>query len=543
MRTNRYTQYANDVVSGKQIACKHIQLACSRYLNWLQRTDMYFDGTRADKVINFISHLKHFTGRFNGKPFLLEEWQKWIIYNIFGFYWVHNNKRVIRTVYWEIGRKNGKSQLAAAISLYMMVADGEANAEVEFVASTAKQAGIAFSMSTNLCESIDRKGKYFKRYRDTIKFPKTKSLIQVLSSDAGNQDGYNPSFFVADELHAHPNSALWDVLVSGQGMREEPLAMAVTTAGFNKSSFCYQFRETAIEVVSGLKTDDSLFACIFTLDKDDDYTDENVWIKANPNIDITVQRDYLKQQVQQAKNNNALLLGIITKNFNVWSDNVVTWIPSNYIKNAMQKIDRTKFKDRFCYIGVDLASVSDLTAISYLFPPTKDDPKYYFFTDVYLPEDTLNESPNTELYKQWNKQGYLRICDGNVTSYDDILQDILANNDLYLIQSIAYDSWNAVQWAIAATGEGLPLMPFSQALGNFNRPTKEFERLVRSGQMVIEESPITSWCFQNVALKADYHDNIKPVKGGNSNQKIDIVIAMLQALGRYIETPCYDMSI
>ena len=118
-------------------------------------------------------------------------------------------------------------------------------------------------------------------------------------------------------------------------MREEPLAMAVTTAGFNKSSFCYQFRETAIEVVSGLKTDDSLFACIFTLDKDDDYTDENVWIKANPNIDITVQRDYLKQQVQQAKNNNALLLGIITKNFNVWSDNVVTWIPSNYIKNAM----------------------------------------------------------------------------------------------------------------------------------------------------------------------------------------------------------------
>lgn len=407
--------------------------------------------------------------------------------------------------------------LSAAIALYMMVAAGEANAECEFVASTAKQAGIAFNMATNLCESIDRKGKYFKRYRDTIKFPKTKSMMQVLSSEAGTQDGLNPSFFIADELHAHPSSALWDVLVSGQGMREEPLSMAVSTAGFNRASFCYQFREMAVDILSGIKEDDSLFACIYTLDKDDDYTDESVWVKANPNIDVTIQRDYLKQQVKQAQNNNALLLGIKTKNFNVWCDNVITWIPNIFIKKSMQKIDRTAFKERNCYIGVDLASVSDLTAVSYFFPPTKDDPKYYFFTDVYLPEEALNESPNAELYKQWNNAGYLKLCPGNVTDYSKILEDILLYNDLYLINSVAYDSWNAVQWAIAATAEGLPLMPFSQALGNFNRPTKEAERLIRSNQVVIEENPITTWCFQNIALKADYHENVKPVKGGNSN--------------------------
>lgn len=539
----KYQTYAKAVVSGEITACIYVRQSCQRYLDWFNRNDIEFRPDKVDRVVNFVSKLRHFTGRFAGKPFILQPWQQWIIANIFGFYHKSTDKRVIRTVYQELARKNGKSFFAAAIALYVFIAEGELNAEVEFVASTAKQAGICFQMASNLCESIDRHGKYFKRYRDQIKFPKTKSMLQLLSSDAGNQDGWNPSAFVCDELHAHSSSALWDVLVSGQGMRDNPLAIAITTAGFSKTSFCYQFRETAIDVLQGVKDDDSLFAAIYTLDADDDWTDGNVWVKANPNLDITVHQDYLQQQVKQAQNNSTLMNSVLTKNFNLWRSSVFTWIPDLYIKKAMQKIDRTAFKERTCIVGVDLAAVSDLTCVSYMFLPTEDDPKYYFFSDVYLPSDTIDESVNSELYKKWNKQGYLKLSDGNVTDYHQILEDILYYNEMYFISSCAYDSWNSTQWAIDATAAGLPLMPFSQAIGNFNRCTKEFERLIRSGQVVIEDNPITAWCFQNVAIKQDHNSNCKPIKGGNANQKIDIVIAMLQAVGRNLETPQFDMQI
>ena len=533
----KYIQYAEDVVNGRINACKYIKEACQRYLDWFNIYE--FREEKVNNVINFISHLKHFVGKHNGKPFILLPYQQWIIYNIFGFYYPNTDKRVINYVYLELARKNGKTAFAAAISLYMLCADGENGSEVEMVANSAKQAKICFDMSSNFLSSIDKKGKYFTRYRDKIKFDKTKSFLQILSSDASGNDGYNSYCFVLDECHEQKDSRLWDVMCSSQGMRENSLAMITTTAGFNLYGFCYSYRRTCTEILSGLKKDDSQFVAIYTMDDDDDWSDSNNWIKSNPSLGVTVNESYLQQQIEKAKNNTSLEVGIRTKNLNQWISTSDIWISNDLLMDATEKVDLDDFKESTCYIGVDLASVSDLTAVSVMIPI---DGKFYFKTKYYLPQSALKDNSNCELYKDWKRKGYLTITDGNVTDYDYLLSDIIKVSNKLFIDKIAYDAYNATQWAINATAQGLPLEPYSQALWSFNRPTKEFERLIKSGRVVIDDNPITRWCFSNVVLKYDHNENVKPTKLENQ-QKIDGTISMIESLGIYLNQPQFNNEV
>ena len=534
---DNYKSYALGVVNGDIIACNYVKLACQRYLDWFDKYDFRTD--KVEKVINFISKLKHFTGAHNGKPFELLPYQKWIIYAIFGFYHRGSDRRVINYVYIELARKNGKTALIMAICLYMLIADGENGSEVELVANSAKQATIGFKMASNYLSTIDRKGKYFKRYRDSIRFDTTKSVLQVLSSDASGNDGYNSYCFCLDECHEQPDSRLWDVMVSSQGMRHNPLGIIITTAGFNKFGFCYSYRQTCINTLNKVCDDDSQFAAIYTLDEGDDWSDSKNWIKANPSLGVTVLPEYLEQQVRKAKNNSSLEVGTRTKNFNQWVSSQDIWISNDLLLQCSKEVNIQDYKDSFCYMGVDLSAVSDLTALSILIPI---DDKYIFKTFYYLPHSCLQDNSNSELYKEWARKKLLTITDGNVTDYDFVLNDILRINKSIYISKIGYDSWNATQWAIAATEKSLPLEPYSQALGNFNRTTKEIERLIKMGKVVIDNNEITRWCFANVMLKYDHNDNCKPVKQ-ESQQKIDGVIAMIQALGTYLTVQHYDNSI
>lgn len=532
-----YKSYPNKVLNGEISTNTYIKNACKRYLEFFDKYE--FKPDKVEKVIKFISKLKHFTGKSSGKQFTLEEWQIWCLSSIFGFY--KDGKRVCRNVYIEIARKNGKSAFISAIALYCLIADGEDGAEVDVVANSRQQAHILYDMCRNFAETIDKKGKYIQGYRDKIKFNHTKSHIQVLSSDSTTLDGYNASMFCQDEVHAAKDSKLYDVMKSSQGMRENPLAILITSAGFDLFGFCYTLRTGYIDIISGLKEDDSLFAAIYCLDDDDDWKDEKNWIKANPNIDITVSSEYLKEQVKSATNNKTLEVGVKTKNFNVWVSSSDIWIPSNLLIDASRKINISDYKDMYGYMGVDLSSVSDMTTFSLMIP---QDDKYIYYTKYYLPESCLYDNPNSELYKQWKREGYLTITHGNVVDYDYILQDILRVQDAGIfISKIAYDQYNATQWAINATEQGLPLVPYSQALWNFNKPTKEFERLMKSNKIIIDNNPITRWCFQNVALKFDHNNNCKPVKGGTEMGKIDGVIAMVEALGIYLDEPKYNNEI
>lgn len=537
----KYTQYAEDVLSGKIIACEYIKLASKRYLEWMERTDIEFIPSKADRVINFCGKLKTITGRFDGKPFKLELFQKWLIYSIFGFYYKNTEERVVKNVWIELARKNGKTFFAAAIGLYMLIADDEKNSEVEIIANSRKQAQICFDMCSSMVSKIDVKKKFFKSYRDKIKFKYTNSFLQVLSSDSGNNDGWNSYCFIADEVHAYQNSKMYDVMKSSQGMRDNPLAIAITTAGFDLGSFAYQQRKANIDVLTGLKEDDSQFTAIYTLDQDDDYRDEDVWLKANPNLDVTVKRQYLREQIIQAKNNPSLEISTRTKNFNQWLSSSDIWISEDFLCQHMEDIDIEDFtnKDVQVYMGVDLSAVSDLTAVSLLITDNK---KFYFKNYYYLPEICLQNNSNADIYRQWNHQGFIKITHGNVVDYDVITTDIMKINDRLPIQIIGFDKWNSSQWAIQMTELGMPIQPYSQSISNFSIPTKTLERIIKMGNCTMDMNPITRYCFRNVVLKHDWNDNVKPIKESNQ-EKIDGVIAMIQALGVYLSVEHYDNQI
>ena len=537
----KYKEYAEKVGNNEIIACEYIQLACKQFLFNLTRNDIEFKEEKVNRVINFIKHLKHFTGQHNNKPFILQPWQEWIVASIYGFYYTNTEERVVKNVYIEVARKNGKTAFAAALCLYALIADNENNSEVELIANSRKQASICFDMCSNFCKSIDNKGKFFKYYRDNIKYPHTKSFLQVLSSDASNNDGWNSYLFIADEVHSYDNSKMFDVMKSSQGMRNNPLAISITTAGFNLYSFCYEMRKTNIEILRGVKSDDSQFTAIYTLDENDDWENENMWIKANPNLDVTVKRQYLKEQIQQVKNNPSLEVSTKTKNFNMWLSTSEVWLNNDDLLKVSEKVEIDELaKDGYtCYMGVDLAAVSDLTALTMLIPNSE---KYIFKTWYFLPASTLQDNSNAEIYKKWLRNKQLIVTPGNVTDYDAVTNVILKISEQIPIERISYDSWNATEWAIKATELGLPLIPYSQSIGNFNRPTKALERAIRQGSVIIDNNEITRWCFNNVILKRDYNDNIKPTKAENQ-QKIDGVIAMIMALGGLLETPQYSQEI
>ena len=537
-----YIQYAEDVINGNIVACELVELSCLRFLNDLKRDDLYFNYERVERCFKFISTLKHFTGKSSGKRFELEPWQKFIVANIVGFYWQDSGDRRFTSSYIEISRKNGKTALAAALCMYFLIADGEDGAEVDLAANSKEQAKIAFDFCSNFAKQLDPQAKMLKPYRDTILMNINNSKLRVFASDDSKLDGFNASFALIDEYHSAPNSKVRDVIKSSMGMRRNPHLATITTAGFNKILPCYKLRQTGVEILQNVKVDDSMFVMIFTLDENDDWTNENVWVKCSPNLDITVTKKYLKEQIQSAINNPSEEVGVKTKNLNMWCDSVEVWIPDTYINAVTQKINLNDFIECETYVGVDLASVSDITAISYLLVKENDD-KLYFKTDFYLPETALTESPNRELYKYWLRTKQLKITQSNVTDYDYINNDLMQNNDKLLIKKIAYDDWNSQFWAIKCTELGLPLEPYSQSIGNFNKPTRELERLIKSKRLVIDDNEIIRWMFRNVALKYDHNGNCKPNKGAGKDKKIDGVISMIQALGVYLDTPRYSGGI
>ncbi len=525
----RLREYIEGVKSGAIPSCIHTKNAVTRFENDLKRSDLVFREEKVQKVIDFVYLLKHFTGKHSGNHFRLEPWQIFIIANIYGFYYPDGTRR-FQTAYIEVARKNGKTALCSALGLYHLMADGEYGAQILMAANSKEQAHICYDMTAKFCKGLDPEEEYLRRLRTEILFNSTDSMLKVLAADSDKLDGYNCSFGIVDEYHSAPDSRVRDVIKSSMGMRENPLLFTITTAGFDKILPCYELRTVCTEVIAGIKEDDALFSIIYTLDEEDDWTDPQNWIKANPNLGVTVKEDFIKKQVIQAKNSPSDEVGIKTKNLNVWCDTIKTWIPDDYIIKATEKLDLKDFEGAECYVGVDLAAVQDMTAVSYLF---EKDGKRYFFLRYYLPHEGLSTRPDRDLYKEWARRGYLTLTPGNVTDYDYITKDILEVNNHCIIQCVAYDKWNSTSWAITATDLGLPLEAYSQTIGNFNAPTREMERSIMCGEVVLDDNPITRWCFRNVELRTDYNGNCKPNKGVEG-KKIDGVIAAIQALAVFI---------
>lgn len=536
----KITTYPWDVLEGKILTCENIKLACKRFMDFLDMEDRYFDVEDVERTIRFFERFRHFTGQYNNKPFILQEWQKFMICGIYGFKWKKDGTRVTRTFILSVCRKSGKSSIISIMALKALLEEN--NAQVIVAANSASQASILFNMASSYLKSLGGKvDKLFRRFRYRIMFDETDSSMRVVSADASRLDGLNCNFAVVDEISQAPNSDVYDVLESSMGSRQQPLMCCCTTRSNNQSGFYKELEQSGIDVLRGLKQDDSVFCMVYTLDDGDDCEDEKVWKKCSPNLGISVSEDFYRQQITKMKNNPSQTTAIMTKVFNVWTSTSNVWIPQSYTFKVMDKVKMDDFKDKLLYLSFDLASTSDLTCLSAMY---EDNGTYYFKNWYYLPQEALKTSTNKDNYKKWQRQGFLTVTQGNVTDYDYVMNDIqkLQENSEGIAR-ISYDSWNATDFTIRLTESGFNMKPYSQSIGSMNRPTKAIERLIMEGKnIVIDKNPITLFCFENSVPKPDYNDNIKIIKESYEN-KIDGVVAIIMNYGGFQEENHYDGSL
>ena len=524
-------EYIDGVLSGKIVVGELMRLAVERHVRDLGQqldTGLVFDERAGNRAVRFIEHLTHTKGKWAGRPLMLEGWQKFIVASIFGWKRPDGTRR-FRRAYVEVARKNGKTTLAAGLSLYMLTSDGEPRAEVYSVAAVRDQAKICFNDAKQAVIGSDLK-KYVKVWSKALTQEDTASTYQALSSDAGIHDGYSPSCVIVDEYHAHPNNDMFDVMVSGTGARRQPLMFIITTAGFNKNYPCYEFRKNAINVLRGVVDDDSLFVAIFTMDAEDEWDDPANWVKANPNIGVSVDADYIAEQVHDAKNRPEAVRNVKTKHLNMWVDAEKTWILDEKWQLCAGETDREDLLGRPCWGGLDLANVSDMTAFVLMF---HENDRYQVLPFFWIPEETLREKVRSSnaSFEAWVNAGYVTVTPGNVTDYDFVEADILRICAQYDVRAIAYDRWNSSQAVIDLQNEGLEMTPFGQGYASMSTPTKEFERLVLTGLMEHFGNPVLRWQLASVAIATDPAGNIK-VDKRKSSQKVDGIVAAVEALGQ-----------
>jgi len=534
------TKYAKDALSGKVPACTYVKQAAERFLSDLSGKTYYYDAGQVDAVIRFLNAL-NLTEQKKPKKFILESWQTFIISNIYGIYSAATSERKYTSAYIELARKNGKSQLATGLSMYHLLTDPDA--QVILSANSKNQVkDVDFKKVKQFANQLDPKAKHLVPYYSSIKFGIGNELI-VTASDSSKLDGLNVSFCLIDELHEAPNGLMYGVMKSSMGSRDEPLLIVITTAGFDTESFCYQQRTYCADILSGNKIDETMFAIIYTIDADDDFTNESTWLKANPNLNISVKATYLRGEVNKASQNVSEKASVMVKHFNRWlkANTLDVWIDESYINSSMQdvKITDEMFKDQDCIVGVDLASVSDITAVSYLF---RVGGLLYFFNQYYVPEESVNSNVNILSFKEAGANGEINITPGNVCDYDVILRDIVKVSDLINIKSVHYDKFNSTQFIIAATEAGFKCVPFSQMPGSLNKPLKEFERLIKSEGIVIQRNSITKWMLGNVILVVNKMGNYSIDKSSKS-KKIDGVAAMIDAMGGLLDNPIYNFDV
>jgi phage terminase large subunit-like protein len=536
-----YVVYARGVLEGEVVSGELMRRAAGRFMGMLEDEAYVFRRGQVRKVMDFIGGMCHMTGRHAGKPFRLTAWQGFCVAAIYGFYYRGTWRRVVTGVYIEVARKNGKSALGAALSLYHLACDGrdaqgrpgEFGAQVFLAANSKDQVKLsAWPLCSWFAGSLDRKHRWLKAFRDEVRYPSKRGLLKVLAADSTKLDGPNPSMFLLDEYHAARDTGMKDVLESGQTMRENAMGMIITTAGFDRLGVCYEYRKGCIEVLRGERVDDSLFAAIFALDEGDDWKDERNWVKANPNMGVTVLEEKVREQVRRAEVMSSMQVSVQTKTLNIWCGSTTAWIGERYIDGAVVEGGVRAEDFEWCHIGLDLGCTSDLTAWSALF--AGEDDVLYFYMKYYLPEACLHDKPRfASLYGDWVRRGWLTVTPGNVTDYDFVLSDLIGFRNRCAVWKVSYDPYNSTQFILKAQEAGFECMPFSQTTGNYNRPTKELERRILGGKAKIDGNGINRHCFQNVDIVSDIHGNIKPSKR-NSEKKIDGVMAALNALGIYL---------
>lgn len=491
----------------------------------------------ADRAVAFINSLKHTKGIWHGKNFDLLPWQDKIIRDIFGTI-KENGYRQYNTAYIEIPKKQGKSELAAAVALYMTCADGEWGAEVYGCASDRQQASIVFDVAVDMvdqCPALKKRIKPVLSQKRLVYTP-TNSFYQVLSAESYTKHGLNVHAVIFDELHAQPNRALYDVMVHGSGdARKQPLFFLITTAGTDRNSICWEVHQKAVDILEGRKHDSTFYPVIYGIKDDDDWTDEANWYKANPSLGTTVDIDKIRAAFNSAKENPAEENLFRQLRLNQWVKQSVRWMPMDIWDECAFAVNEDKLRGRECYGGLDLSSSTDITAFVLVFPPRTDDEKYIVLPYFWIPEETIDLRVRRDHvpYDIWKANGSIMTTDGNVIHYGFIEKFIGELNEKFNIKEIAYDRWGAVQMSQNLEDAGFTIVPFGQGFQSMSPPSKELMKLVLEKRIAHSGNEPLRWMMDNVYVRTDPAGNIKPDKE-KSTERIDGAVATIMALDRAI---------
>lgn len=580
-------KYANDVLYGRIIAGKLLKLAAKRFLRDLKyghERGLTFSKENAQHVVDFFGCLRHSKGEWGaagGQVFILAPWQVFILANMFGWMRADGTRR-FREVYIEVARKNGKSTFVAGIGLYMLWADDEPGAEVYSAATKKDQAAIVFTEACNMRKKSPLLVSRIQAPRGNLHVIETASKFEPLSAEDDTLDGLNSHCLLIDELHAHPNRKLYDVLHESTVSRRQPLTIAITTAGYDRAGICYKQREIAEAILVGATAadkGDSIFCFIACCDEKDNWQDEQNWYKANPNLGVSVKLDGLRAAANKAVSDPTALNSFLRKHLNVWTSQDTRWMPPDKwaacnaagpLVNPMdlRRAALAKLASRVCYGGMDLSSKIDLTSFVLIFPPCKkitrqeaipltkeqmwrreqvqykeivvqeEDLKWHIIPWFFVPSDNVADRVRKDKveYDVWVREGWIIATKGNAIDQQAIRTLI---NDLraeFQIQDIGFDSWNATQLANELIEDGLNLVEVRQGYKTMTEPMKQFMAMVLGKQLEHYGNPVLTWNAANVAAESDPADNIKPNKV-KSKEKIDGVVAGLMALHRVVSTP------
>lgn len=499
--------------------------------------DSYYDKEYADFAVDFIESLCHTKGTWAGKRFELMDWQEQIIRDLFGIL-KPNGYRQFNTAYIEIPKKNGKSELAAAVALLLTCGDGEQRAEVYGAAADRQQASIVFDVAADMvrmCPALNKRVKILASQKRLIYEP-TNSFYQVLSAEAYSKHGFNVHGVVFDELHSQPNRKLYDVLTKGSGdARMQPLFFLITTAGTDTHSICYEVHQKAQDIIDGRKIDPTFYPVIYGADDTEDWTSPKVWKKCNPSLGETIGMDKVKTACESAKQNPGEENSFRQLRLNQWVKQAVRWMPMDKWDKCAFAVNEDDLRGRVCYGGLDLSSTTDITAFVLVFPPLDEEDKYVIIPYFWIPEDTLDLRVKRDRvpYDVWERQGYLQTTEGNVIHYGYIEKFIESLGERFNIREIAFDRWGAVQMVQNLEGMGFTVVPFGQGFKDMSPPTKELMKLTLEQRIAHGGHPVLRWNMDNIFVRTDPAGNIKADKE-KSTEKIDGAIATIMALDRAI---------
>lgn len=529
-------EYVDDVLSGRVIAGRLVQLACERHkrdcgLGSLR--GLHFDDEAAAHAVEFFSRLKHTKGEWatrGGQPIRLEPWQVFVVGSLFG--WMRaDGLRRFRRCYLSVARKNGKTTIAAGIGLYLAFFDAEPGAEVYAAATTEEQARICWDAAKAMVSKSPDLLRRISPLANRLVREDNGSMFGPISKEADSQEGKSPHGAIIDEYHAHVSGELASVLELGTGARRQPLMLFTTTAGTEGESPCRDMDRDCIAILEQNADADDVFAYIARIDDGDRWDDPGCWVKANPGLGVSVKLDNLETACDSAKRTPRLQPEFIRKRCNRWSQQEKRWIHLEDWDACAGRTDWTQLIGATCYAGLDLSSTTDLTAFVAVFPDGSGG--YDVDARFWIPEENIQDKTARDgaPYQAWVDAGLITTTEGNITDYDVVREEIRNFAGSHDLREIPYDKWNATQLATQLEGDGATMVQFPQGFSGMNEPARLLESLVLTRRIRHGGNPVLRWMMANVAVKGGPNDTIRPVKG-NPNARIDGVVALTMALGR-----------